>query len=302
MDTPFKWVKQVPSHFGGTAQGMVVSWPGLINDLGGIRRQFHHVIDIVPTILEATGIPQPDTINGIKQNPMDGVSMAYTWDKASADVASRRTTQYFEMLGNRAIYQAKQQANAPVELYSVSTQGLPSASVKLHAPITSGIGVLSFSISPDENRVVYVVSPQLDALFELFSVPIAGPANAALQINKVIADSGAYDFKISPDSTQVIYLSHNRNATFDDLYSVPIAGPASAATQINGHPVGVAGSLVHRTFQMSADSRRVVYWAVQETEQINDIYSVPAAGPAGRCAARPGSRWPWRGCRGGGRA
>ena len=85
MDTPFKWMKQVASHFGGTAQGMAMSWPGHINDVGGIRRQFHHVIDIVPTILEATGIPAPDTINGIKQRPMDGVSMAYTWDKANAN-------------------------------------------------------------------------------------------------------------------------------------------------------------------------------------------------------------------------
>ena len=104
MDTPFKWVKQVPSHFGGTAQGMVVSWPGHIKDLGGIRRQFSHVIDIVPTILEAAGIPQPDTIDGIKQNPIEGTSMAYTWDKANADAPTRHTTQYFEMLGNRAIY------------------------------------------------------------------------------------------------------------------------------------------------------------------------------------------------------
>jgi len=87
MDTPFKWVKQVPSHFGGTAQGVVMSWPGHINDAGGIRRQFHHVIDIVPTILEATGIPQPDTINGIKQIPIEGTSMAYTWDKANANAS-----------------------------------------------------------------------------------------------------------------------------------------------------------------------------------------------------------------------
>ena len=104
MDTPFKWVKQVPSHFGGTAQGVAMSWPGHINDVGGIRRQFSHVIDIVPTILEATGIPQPDTINGIKQSPIEGTSMMYTWDKANANAPTRHTTQYFEMLGNRAIY------------------------------------------------------------------------------------------------------------------------------------------------------------------------------------------------------
>src|SRR5579872_5542475 len=104
MDTPFKWVKQVPSHFGGTAQGMVMSWPGHINDIGGIRRQFHHVIDIVPTILEAAGIQQPDTINGIKQIPIEGTSAVYTWDKANANAPTRHTTQYFEMLGNRSIY------------------------------------------------------------------------------------------------------------------------------------------------------------------------------------------------------
>jgi len=104
MSTPFKWVKQVASHFGGTAQGMAISWPGHIGDPGGIRRQFHHFIDIVPTILEATGIPVPDTLNGIKQRPMDGVSLAYTWDKANADAPTRHGTQYFEMLGNRAIY------------------------------------------------------------------------------------------------------------------------------------------------------------------------------------------------------
>jgi arylsulfatase A-like enzyme len=104
MDTPFKWVKQVASHFGGTAQGMAISWPGHITDLGGIRRQFSHVIDIAPTILEATGISQPDTINGIKQIPMEGTSMMYTWDNANAAAPTRHTTQYFEMLGNRAIY------------------------------------------------------------------------------------------------------------------------------------------------------------------------------------------------------
>jgi arylsulfatase A-like enzyme len=104
FDTPFKWTKQVASHFGGTRQGLAISWPGHIKDLGGIRSQFHHIIDIVPTILEATGIPAPAMVNGIAQNPIEGVSMAYTFDKANANVPSKRDTQYFEMIGNRAIY------------------------------------------------------------------------------------------------------------------------------------------------------------------------------------------------------
>ena len=104
FDTPFKWTKQVASHFGGTRQGMVMSWPGHIKDAGGIRTQFHHMIDIVPTILEATGIQAPMMVNGIAQKPIEGVSMAYTFDKANANAPSTRTTQYFEMFGNRAIY------------------------------------------------------------------------------------------------------------------------------------------------------------------------------------------------------
>jgi arylsulfatase A-like enzyme len=104
FDTPFKWTKQVASHFGGTRQGLAISWPGHITDVGAIRTQFHHVIDIVPTILEAAGVQAPDTVNGIKQRPIEGISMAYTFDKANAGAPSRRNTQYFEMVGNRAIY------------------------------------------------------------------------------------------------------------------------------------------------------------------------------------------------------
>jgi Sulfatase len=104
FDTPFKWTKQVASHFGGTRQGMAISWPGHIKDVGGIRTQFHHVIDIVPTILEATGIKAPEEVDGIKQKPIEGVSMAYTFDQANANTQSTRTTQYFELAGNRAIY------------------------------------------------------------------------------------------------------------------------------------------------------------------------------------------------------
>ena len=74
FDTPFKWTKQIASHFGGTRQGMVVAWPKVIKDAGDIRSQFHHLIDIVPTILEATGIPAPSMLNGIAQKPLDGVA------------------------------------------------------------------------------------------------------------------------------------------------------------------------------------------------------------------------------------
>jgi len=104
FDTPFKWVKQVASHFGGTRQGMAISWPGHINDVGGIRTQFHHVIDIVPTILEAAGIQAPEMVDGIKQKPIEGVSMVYTFDKTNANAPSKRTTQYFEIFANRGIY------------------------------------------------------------------------------------------------------------------------------------------------------------------------------------------------------
>ncbi len=104
FDTPYKWTKQIPSFFGGTRNGLVVSWPAKIKDKGGIRWQFHHVIDVVPTILEATGIKAPDMVDGIAQKPIEGVSMTYSFDKASADAPSPHKTQYFEMMGVQGLY------------------------------------------------------------------------------------------------------------------------------------------------------------------------------------------------------
>jgi arylsulfatase len=102
MNTPFQWAKQVASHFGGTRNGLVISWPARIKDKGGIRTQFHHVIDIAPTILEAVGVESPSMLNGVPQKPIEGVSMVYSFDDAKAP--SKRRTQYFEMFCNRAIY------------------------------------------------------------------------------------------------------------------------------------------------------------------------------------------------------
>jgi arylsulfatase A-like enzyme len=111
FDAPFKWTKQVASHFGGTRQGMAMSWPGHITDVGGIRHQFHHIIDVVPTLLAATGIQAPGFSNGIAQKPIEGVSMTYVFDKANADAPTVHSTQYFEMVSNRGIYSGGWYAN-----------------------------------------------------------------------------------------------------------------------------------------------------------------------------------------------
>ena len=104
FDTPFSWTKQIASHFGGVRQGVTISWPGHIDDPGGIRNQFHHIIDIVPTILDAAHIQAPEYVDGIKQKPIEGVSMTYTFKKANANTPSTHHTQYFEMMGDHALY------------------------------------------------------------------------------------------------------------------------------------------------------------------------------------------------------
>ncbi|HNV30063.1 MAG TPA: arylsulfatase [Cyclobacteriaceae bacterium] len=111
-NTPFQWVKQIASHFGGTRNAMVISWPKGIKAKGEMRSQFHHVSDIVPTILEAAGIEQPAIVNGVGQKPMSGISMKYTFDSAKAE--DRRTTQYFEIFGNAGLYHEGWMANTKV--------------------------------------------------------------------------------------------------------------------------------------------------------------------------------------------
>jgi arylsulfatase A-like enzyme len=103
MDTPLQYFKQIASHLGAVRNGMVISWPARIKDKGGLRPQFHHVIDIAPTILEAAGLQPPPVLNGVPQKPLDGVSMVYSFDRATAP--STRRTQYFELVGNLGIYQ-----------------------------------------------------------------------------------------------------------------------------------------------------------------------------------------------------
>ena len=101
-DTPFQWTKQIASHYGGTRNGVVICWPDHIKDKGGLRSQWHHVIDILPTVLDVAKVEQPSSVNGVQQRPIEGVSMAYTFDGPQAP--SQRRTQYFELFRNRAIY------------------------------------------------------------------------------------------------------------------------------------------------------------------------------------------------------
>src|SRR6516225_8221574 len=122
MDAPMQWTKQVASHFGGTRNGMVISWPARIKDKGGLREQFCHVIDIVPTIYEAVDIKPPSSLYGIPQKPLDGTSVAYTFGEAKAP--TRHTSQYFELVGNRAIYKDGWMASTtPLRLPWVTVSG-----------------------------------------------------------------------------------------------------------------------------------------------------------------------------------
>ena len=123
MNAPFQWTKQVASHFGGTRNGLVISWPKRIKDKGGIRTQFSHLIDIVPTILDACGIQMPDVIDGAKQKPIEGTSLVYTFDDANAK--ERHTTQYFELVGNRGLYHNGWMASTtPLRLPWITAAGI----------------------------------------------------------------------------------------------------------------------------------------------------------------------------------
>lgn len=168
FDTPYKWTKQVASHFGGTRQGMVISWPARIKDAEGIRTQFHHVIDIVPTILDATGIKAPNTVDGIPQKPIDGVSMTYTWDKANTSIPSKRNTQYFEMLGMRGIYHDGWMASTtPPVLPWAAFQGLPQNPPK---DILNGYNWELYKLDEDPTQYSDVAAKYPEKLAEMKKV------------------------------------------------------------------------------------------------------------------------------------
>jgi arylsulfatase len=159
--TPYRWTKQVASHFGGTRNGMAISWPRRIADRGGIRHQFHHVIDVAPTILEAIGVPEPRAVNGIAQRPMDGISMLYTFDAPNAAALSRRRTQHFEMLAHRGIYHEGWYANTTPPTLPWDSAG--------HAPedVVNGYAWELYNLAEDPTQARDLAAQQPERLRDL---------------------------------------------------------------------------------------------------------------------------------------
>ncbi len=168
FNTPFQWTKQVASHFGGTRQGMAIAWPNRIKDAGGIRTQFHHVIDIVPTLLDAAGIQAPDSVEGIAQKPIEGVSMVYTWDPANANAPSARKTQYFEMIGMRGIYHEGWMASTtPPVLPWAAFEGLPQ---NLPKDILNGYNWELYKLDDDPTQADDIAAKYPEKLAEMKNI------------------------------------------------------------------------------------------------------------------------------------
>lgn len=227
FDTPFKWTKQVPSYFGGTRQGMCIAWPKRIRDQGGIRNQFHHVIDIVPTILEACGISAPTMVNGVAQKPIEGVSLAYTWDKENEKAPSTHKTQYFEMLGMRAIYHDGWIASTPPPdpVWLMGRAKLPS-------DVMNGYKWELYNLNDDPtqyNDLSKKMPEKLEVMKELFV-------------------SEASKYNVFPLNNSLL-----------SLLITPRPGPASEKTlftytgQVEQIPWGAAPSLLNRSYTITAE-------------------------------------------------
>ncbi len=226
FDTPFKWTKQVASHFGGTRQGMTMAWPKRIKDVGGIRTQFHHFIDVVPTILEATGIPAPDMVDGIKQKPIEGVSMVYTWDKENAKAPSHRTTQYFEMFGNRALYHEGWVATTtpPAPPWLMGLAKFPN--------VVSGYNWELYNIDDDFSQMNDLAKKNPDKLRELQDLFWV----EASKYNVLPLDNSILPRILSPKPSYTAGLSE-----------------FTYTTEMNGIPNSAAPNILARSFTITAD-------------------------------------------------
>lgn len=229
-DTPFTWTKQVASNYGGTRNGMVVHWPKSVKAKGEIRSQWHHVIDIAPTILEAAGLPEPKVVNGVPQTPIEGVSMLYSFDDARAK--DRHLTQYFEIFGNRAIYQ---------EGWLAGTVHRAAWESKVRAPLDQDTWELydtrtDFSLANDlagknpeklkemqdlfmKEAEKYNVLPIDDRMFERFNAALVGRPDLMAGRTSLTVFEG-----MSGMSENVFINTKNRSHTITAEVSIPKGG------------------------------------------------------------------------------
>ena len=224
FDTPFKWTKQIASHFGGTRQGLAISWPARIKDAGGLRSQFHHIIDIVPTILDAAGIKAPDDVDGIKQNPIEGVSMTYTFDKANAAAPSTRTTQYFEMVANRGIYHDGWYAN--------TTPPVPPWMLGVAMPDVTDYKWELYNIAADYSQANDLAAKMPDKLKEM----------------QDLFDQEAKKYNVYP-------LDNSGFARATAPRPSPVAGKTefTYTAAVTGIPTGDAPSIIGKSFTITAE-------------------------------------------------
>jgi Tol biopolymer transport system component len=172
---------------------------------------------------------------------------------------------------SRVVFLADQDTVGVQELYSVPIRGLPSAGLKLNEALVPGRNVDVFKISPNGGRVVYIADQETNSVHELYSVPIGGPADAGIKLNKALTPNGdVSDFQISPDSSRVVYLADQDNVGFLELYSVPLAGPNASGVKLNGTLVALGK--VFFGFQISPDSGRVLYIADQDIAGVLELY------------------------------
>jgi len=182
----------------------------------------------------------------------------------------------------RVVYSADQEVDEAYELYSVPITGPAGAGAKLNGPLPASGDVLpEFLISADSARVVYVADQQANEVYELYSVPIAGPAGAGIRLNDPLPPGGDVmsSFLLSPDGAWVVYRADATTDGVLNLYSVPIAGPPAAGARLNG-PLPPGGH-VRASFLVSPGSQRVVYLADQALDEVFDLFSAPITGPAG---------------------
>lgn len=224
-DSPFAWTKQVASDYGGTRQGMAIHWPDGIKSKGEQRSQWHHVIDIVPTILEAAGLPEPKVVDGVPQKPIEGVSMVYSFDNAKA--ADRHTIQYFEMFGNRALYNdgwmartihvapwgkpATSLENDTWELYHVSEDFSMSTNVAKKHPERLAefqdrfLGeALKYNVLPLDDRLIELANPDVagrpDLMFGRTSLTLSEGMAGLLENDFINTKNTSYTIEAEVDT------------------------------------------------------------------------------------------------------